>query len=99
MGRAPTTIGASSMPDVVRDQGMGDNLAAEDRVACAQWMEASASTVVVRRPASAMIKGRPARQLNRVVQAVSIPVGGRRLSIQQSSARGERPLVVLGTPS
>ena len=107
MGRAhEATI--RRVVDAGRDFGikvMGDNLAADDRVACAQWMESLGVDFIVHHigfDERAMIKGlSPLDELDRVVQAVSIPVqavGG--LSIQQAieCPRRGAPLVVLGAP-
>jgi 3-hexulose-6-phosphate synthase/6-phospho-3-hexuloisomerase len=84
---------------------MGDNLAADDRVECARWMERLGVDFIVHHigfDERNMIKGlSPLDELDAVVEAVSIPVqavGG--LSIQQAiecPARGA-PLVVIGAP-
>jgi 3-hexulose-6-phosphate synthase/6-phospho-3-hexuloisomerase len=84
---------------------MGDNLAADDRVACARWMERLGVDFIVHHigyDERNMIRGlSPLDELEAVVQAVSVPVqavGG--LSIQQAiecPARGA-PLVVIGAP-
>jgi 3-hexulose-6-phosphate synthase len=84
---------------------MGDNLAADDRVACAQWMERLGVDFIVHHigyDERNMIRGlSPLDELEAVVQAVSVPVqavGG--LSIEQAiecPARGA-PLVVIGAP-
>jgi len=107
MGRAhEATI--RRVVDAGRDFGikvMGDNLAADDRVECARWMESLGVDFIVHHigfDERAMIKGlSPLDELDRVVQAVSIPVqavGG--LSIQQAieCPRRGAPLVVLGAP-
>ncbi|HEX6464475.1 MAG TPA: orotidine 5'-phosphate decarboxylase / HUMPS family protein [Vicinamibacterales bacterium] len=107
MGRAhKATI--RRVVDAARDYGikvMGDNLAAEDRVANARWMESLGVDFVIHHigfDERAMIKGlSPMDELDEVVRAVSIPVqavGG--LSIRQAiecPAHGA-PLVVLGAP-
>jgi 3-hexulose-6-phosphate synthase/6-phospho-3-hexuloisomerase len=86
-------------------QVMGDNLAADDRVACAAWMEGLGVDVVVHHigfDERAMIRGMsPLDELDAVVKAVSVPVqavGG--LSIPQAieCARRGAPLVVVGAP-
>ena len=84
---------------------MGDNLAADDRVACAVWMERLGVDFIVHHigfDERGMIRGlSPLDEIDEVVRAVSIPVqavGG--LSIEQAiecPARGA-PLVVLGAP-
>ena len=84
---------------------MGDNLAAENRVANAVWMESLGVDFIVHHigfDERGMIKGlSPLDELDEVVRAVSIPVqavGG--LSIEQAiecAARGA-PLVVVGAP-
>jgi 3-hexulose-6-phosphate synthase len=84
---------------------MGDNLAADDRIACARWMEGLGVDFVVHHigfDERRMVKGlSPMDELDAVVAAVSVPVqavGG--LTIQQAiecPSRGA-PLVVLGAP-
>ena len=107
MGRAhEATI--RRVVDAGRDFGikvMGDNLAADDRVECAAWMERLGVDFIVHHigfDERGLIKGlSPLDELDRVVRAVSIPVqavGG--LSIQQAiecPSRGA-PLVVVGAP-
>jgi 3-hexulose-6-phosphate synthase/6-phospho-3-hexuloisomerase len=107
MGRAhEATI--RRVVDAGRDFGvrvMGDNLAADDRVACARWMESLGVDIVVHHigfDERNMIQGlSPLDELDAVVRAVSVPVqavGG--LSIQQAiecPSRGA-PLVVIGAP-
>jgi len=107
MGRAhEATI--RRVVDAGRDFGikvMGDNLAADDRVECATWMEGLGVDYIVHHigyDERNMIRGiSPLDELDRVVRAVSVPVqavGG--LSIQQAvecAARGA-PLVVIGAP-
>jgi 3-hexulose-6-phosphate synthase len=107
MGRAhEATI--RRVVDAGRDFGikvMGDNLAADDRVECARWMEGLGVDFVVHHigyDERNMIRGiSPLDELSAVVRAVSVPVqavGG--LSIQQAiecPARGA-PLVVIGAP-
>ena len=91
MGRAhEATI--RRVVDAGRDFGikvMGDNLGADDRVACARWMERLGVDVNVQHigfDERHMIKGlSPLDELGAVVRAVSIPVqavGG--LSISQA---------------
>jgi 3-hexulose-6-phosphate synthase/6-phospho-3-hexuloisomerase len=84
---------------------MGDNLGADDRVACARWMEKLGVDVIVHHigfDERNMIHGlSPLDELDDVVKAVSIPVqavGG--LSIEQAieCARRGAPLVVVGAP-
>jgi 3-hexulose-6-phosphate synthase/6-phospho-3-hexuloisomerase len=84
---------------------MGDNLAADDRVACARWMESLGVDFIVHHigyDERRLVKGlSPMDELDAVVAAVSVPVqavGG--LTIQQAiecPAHGA-PLVVLGAP-
>lgn len=107
MGRAhEATI--RRVVDAGRDFGvkvMGDNLAAEDRVACAKWMESLGVDFVIHHigyDERRMIQGlSPMDELDAVVQAVSVPVqavGG--LSIRQAieCPKHGAPLVVLGAP-
>jgi 3-hexulose-6-phosphate synthase len=107
MGRAhEATI--RRVVDAGRDFGikvMGDNLGADDRVACARWMERLGVDVIVHHigfDERGMIRGlSPLDELDAVVRAVSIPVqavGG--LSIEQaiSCPRRGAPLVVIGAP-
>ena len=105
MGRAhEATI--RRVVDAGRDFGvkvMGDNLAADDRVACARWMEGLGVDFIVHHigyDERRMVQGlSPMDEIDEVVRAVSIPVqavGG--LSIRQAiecPSRGA-PLVVLG---
>jgi 3-hexulose-6-phosphate synthase len=107
MGRAhEATI--RRVVDAGREYGikvMGDNLAAEDRVANARWMERLGVDYVIHHigyDERRMIAGlSPMDELEEVVRAVTVPVqavGG--LSIRQAiecPARGA-PLVVLGAP-
>jgi 3-hexulose-6-phosphate synthase/6-phospho-3-hexuloisomerase len=107
MGRAhEATI--RRVVDAGRDFGvkvMGDNLAADDRVACARWMEDLGVDFIVHHigfDERGLMRGlSPLDELDQVVRAVSIPVqavGG--LSIQQAiecPSRGA-PLVVVGAP-
>jgi 3-hexulose-6-phosphate synthase len=84
---------------------MGDNLGADDRVACARWMERLGVDFIIHHigyDERRMITGlSPMDEIDEVVRAVSIPVqavGG--LSIAQAiecPSRGA-PLVVLGAP-
>jgi 3-hexulose-6-phosphate synthase/6-phospho-3-hexuloisomerase len=84
---------------------MGDNLAADDRVECARWMERLGVDFIVHHigyDERNMVGGiSPLDELDAVVRAVSVPVqavGG--LSIQQAIACVARgaPLVVIGAP-
>jgi 3-hexulose-6-phosphate synthase len=107
MGRAhEATI--RRVVDAGREYGikvMGDNLAAEDRVANARWMERLGVDYVIHHigyDERRMIAGlSPMDELDEVVRAVTVPVqavGG--LSIRQAiecPAHGA-PLVVLGAP-
>lgn len=107
MGRAhEATI--RRVVDAGRDFGigvMGDNLAADDRVACARWMERLGVDYIVHHigfDERGLITGlSPLDELDAVVGAVSIPVqavGG--LSIRQAIECPKRgaPLVVIGAP-
>jgi 3-hexulose-6-phosphate synthase len=107
MGRAhEATI--RRVVDAGRDFGvkvMGDNLGAEDRVACATWMEGLGVDFIIHHigyDERRMVHGlSPMDEIDAVVAAVSVPVqavGG--LSIRQAiecPSRGA-PLVVLGAP-
>src|SRR5262245_25559957 len=107
MGRAhEATI--RRVVDAGRDFGvrvMGDNLGADDRVACAKWMEGLGVDVIVHHigfDERNMVRGlSPLDELDAVVRAVSVPVqavGG--LSIEQAIACPAHgaPLVVIGAP-
>src|SRR5689334_21847880 len=107
MGRAhEATI--RRVVDAGRDFGikvMGDNLAADDRIANARWMESLGVDFIIHHigyDERRMITGlSPMDELDAVVQAVSVPVqavGG--LSIEQAIACPAHgaPLVVLGAP-
>ena len=107
MGRAhEATI--RRVVDAGRDYGvkvMGDNLAADDRVANAKWMETLGVDFIIHHigyDERRMVTGlSPMDELEEVVRAVSIPVqavGG--LSIRQAiECPGHgAPLVVLGAP-
>jgi len=107
MGRAhEATI--RCVVDAGRDFGvkvMGDNLGADDRVACAKWMASLGVDVIVHHigfDERGLVKGlSPMDELDDVVRAVSVPVqavGG--LSIQQAieCPRHGAPLVVIGAP-
>ena len=107
MGRAhEATI--RRVVDAGRDFGvqvMGDNLGADDRVACAAWMERLGVDVVVHHigfDERAMIQGlSPLDELDAVVRAVSVPVqavGGLSISQAIECARRGAPLVVVGAP-
>lgn len=107
MGRAHEAT-VRRVVEAGRDFGvkvMGDNLAADDRVACAVWLQRLGVDFIVHHigfDERAMISGlSPMDELDEVVRAVSIPVqavGG--LSIKQAiqcPSRGA-PLVVIGAP-
>jgi len=94
--------------DAGRDFGvkvMGDNMAADDRVANAKWLESLGVDIVIHHVGydeRRMIEGlSPMDELDEIVEAVSLPVqavGG--LSIRQAiecPAHGA-PLVVIGAP-
>jgi len=107
MGRAHEAT-LRRVVDAGRDFGvkvMGDNLAADDRIACARWMEGLGVDVIIHHigyDERRMIAGlSPMDEIDEVVRAVSIPVqavGG--LTIRQAiecPSRGA-PLVVIGAP-
>ena len=107
MGRAHEAT-VRRVVDAARDYGikvMGDNLAADDRIANARWLEALGVDYIIHHigyDERRLIKGlSPMDELDEVVEAVSVPVqavGG--LSIRQAiecPAHGA-PLVVLGAP-
>ena len=107
MGRAHEATIRRSV-DAGRDFGvkvMGDNLGADDRVACARWMEGLGVDFIVHHigyDERRLVKGlSPMDELDDVVGAVSVPVqavGG--LTIRQAidcPSHGA-PLVVLGAP-
>ena len=107
MGRAHEATIRRSV-DAGRDFGvkvMGDNLGADDRVACARWMEGLGVDFIVHHigyDERRLVKGlSPMDELDEVVAAVTIPVqavGG--LTIRQAidcPSHGA-PLVVLGAP-
>ena len=107
MGRAhEATI--RRVVDAGRDFGvkvMGDNLAADDRVANARWMEGLGVDFIIHHigyDERRMIAGlSPMDEIDEVVRAVSIPVqavGG--LTVKQAIECPKRgaPLVVLGAP-
>lgn len=107
MGRAhEATI--RRVVDAGRDFGvkvMGDNLAADDRVANARWMEGLGVDFIIHHigyDERRMITGlSPMDEIDEVVRAVSIPVqavGG--LTVRQAieCPRRGAPLVVLGAP-
>ena len=107
MGRAHEAT-VRRVIDAARDHGikvMGDNLAADDRVANAKWLESLGVDYVIHHigyDERRLVKGlSPMDELDEVVEAVSVPVqavGG--LSIRQAiecPAHGA-PLVVLGAP-
>jgi 3-hexulose-6-phosphate synthase len=84
---------------------MGDNLAADNRVACATWMAGLGVDVIVHHigfDERGMVRGlSPLDELDAVIGAVSVPVqavGG--LSIDQAieCARRGAPFVVVGAP-
>jgi 3-hexulose-6-phosphate synthase/6-phospho-3-hexuloisomerase len=94
--------------DAGRDFGikvMGDNLGAEDRVACAIWMEELGVDVIVHHigfDERGMIRGlSPLDEIDEMVRAVSIPVqavGGLSIAQAVECARRGAPLVVVGAP-
>ncbi len=107
MGRAHEAT-VRRVVDAAREYGvrvMGDNLAADDRVANAKWLESLGVDYIIHHigyDERRMIQGlSPMDELDEVVEAVSVPVqavGG--LSIRQAiecPAHGA-PLVVLGAP-
>jgi 3-hexulose-6-phosphate synthase len=107
MGRAHEAT-VRRVVEAARDHGiqvMGDNLAADDRVANAKWLETLGVDFIIHHigyDERRMIKGlTPMEELDEVVAAVSVPVqavGG--LTIAQAiecPAHGA-PLVVLGAP-
>ena len=107
MGRAHEAT-VRRVVDAARDYGikvMGDNLAADDRVANAKWLESLGVDYIIHHigyDERRLIEGlSPMEELDEVVEAVSLPVqavGG--LSIRQAiecPAHGA-PLVVLGAP-
>jgi len=107
MGRAHEAT-VRRVVDAARDYGikvMGDNLAADDRVANAKWLESLGVDYIIHHigyDERRLIEGlSPMDELDEVVEAVSVPVqavGG--LSIRQAiecPAHGA-PLVVLGAP-
>jgi len=107
MGRAHEAT-VRRVVDAARDYGikvMGDNLAADDRIANAKWLESLGVDYIIHHigyDERRLVKGlSPMDELDEVVEAVSIPVqavGG--LTITQSiecPAHGA-PLGVLGAP-
>jgi 3-hexulose-6-phosphate synthase/6-phospho-3-hexuloisomerase len=107
MGRAHEAT-VRRVVDAARDYGikvMGDNLAADDRIANAKWLESLGVDYIIHHigyDERRLIEGlSPMDELDEVVEAVSVPVqavGG--LSITQAiecPAHGA-PLVVLGAP-
>ena len=107
MGRAHEAT-VRRVVEAGRDLGlkvMGDNLAADDRIACAKWMERLGVDFIVHHigfdERNMFRRISPLDELEAVVNAVSIPVqavGG--LSIEQAlecPSRGA-PLVVIGAP-
>jgi 3-hexulose-6-phosphate synthase len=107
MGRAHEAT-VRRVVDAARDYGikvMGDNLAADDRIANARWLEQLGVDYIIHHigyDERRLITGlSPMDELDEVVEAVSVPVqavGG--LSITQAiecPAHGA-PLVVLGAP-
>jgi 3-hexulose-6-phosphate synthase len=84
---------------------MGDNLAAEDRVANARWMEKLGVDIVIHHigfDERRLIAGlSPMDELDEVVRAVGVPVqavGGLSLKQAIDCPRHGAPLVVLGAP-
>ena len=107
MGRAhEATI--RRVVDAGRDFGvkvMGDNLAADDRVANARWMEGLGVDFIIHHigyDERRMIAGlSPMDEIDEVVRAVSIPVqavGGLTIPQAIECPRRGAPLVVLGAP-
>lgn len=107
MGRAHEAT-VRRVVDAAREYGikvMGDNLAAEDRVANAKWLESLGVDFIIHHigyDERRLVQGlSPMDELDEVVETVSLPVqavGG--LSIRQAiecPAHGA-PLVVLGAP-
>ena len=84
---------------------MGDNLAADDRVANARWLQRLGVDVVIHHigfDERRLVKGlSPLDELDEIVRAVSIPVqavGGLSLRQAVDCPRHGAPLVVLGAP-
>jgi 3-hexulose-6-phosphate synthase/6-phospho-3-hexuloisomerase len=86
-------------------QIMGDNLGAEERVACAKWMEGLGVDVIVHHigfDERGLVRGlSPLDEIDAVVAAVSIPVqavGGLSIAQAVECAKRGAPLVVVGAP-
>ena len=107
MGRAHEAT-VRRVIDAARQYGiqvMGDNLAAEDRVANAKWLERLGVDFIIHHigfDERRMIKGlTPLEELDEVVGAVSVPVqavGGLTISQAIECPAHGAPLVVLGAP-
>jgi len=107
MGRAHEAT-VRRVIDAARQYGiqvMGDNLAAEDRVANAKWLERLGVDFIIHHigfDERRMIKGlTPMEELDEVVGAVSVPVqavGGLTISQAIECPAHGAPLVVLGAP-
>src|SRR5512132_4142259 len=107
MGRAHEAT-VRRVVDAARDHGihvMGDNLAADDRVANAKWLETLGVDYIIHHigyDERRMVKGlTPMEELDEVVEAVSVPVqavGGLTISQAIECPAHGAPLVVLGAP-
>ena len=107
MGRAHEAT-VRRVIDAARQYGiqvMGDNLAAEDRVANAKWLERLGVDYIIHHigfDERRMIKGlTPMEELDEVVEVVSVPVqavGGLTISQAIECPAHGAPLVVLGAP-
>ena len=107
MGRAHEAT-VRRVVDAARQYGirvMGDNLAAEDRVANAKWLERLGVDYIIHHigfDERRMIKGlTPMEELDEVVEAVALPVqavGGLTISQAIECPAHGAPLVVLGAP-
>jgi 3-hexulose-6-phosphate synthase len=107
MGRAHEAT-VRRVVDAAREYGiqvMGDNLAADDRVANAKWLETLGVDYIIHHigyDERRMVKGlTPMEELDEVVEAVSVPVqavGGLTISQAIECPAHGAPLVVLGAP-
>jgi 3-hexulose-6-phosphate synthase/6-phospho-3-hexuloisomerase len=107
MGRAHEAT-VRRVVDAAREHGiqvMGDNLAADDRVANAKWLETLGVDYIIHHigyDERRMVKGlTPMEELDEVVEAVSVPVqavGGLTISQAIECPAHGAPLVVLGAP-
>jgi 3-hexulose-6-phosphate synthase/6-phospho-3-hexuloisomerase len=107
MGRAHEAT-VRRVVDAAREYGiqvMGDNLAADDRVANAKWLERLGVDYIIHHigyDERRMVKGlTPMEELDEVVEAVSVPVqavGGLTISQAIECPAHGAPLVVLGAP-